>query len=752
MHPARDRIDAEMHAMQGSDPRATSMAAIGRLVLAVLLAGLASAGCSPKGPESDPNAVTGSADDVASEAASTEPMLSPGQQCAAYSPQRRAFYGDLHVHTAYSHDAWAFDTRTTPDEAYRFARGEAIRLAPLDAEGRGTRRIQIPRRLDFAAITDHAEYFGPTYQCTNPASQAYRTESCGIYREDGRARSGIPMGADMSDLTVATYRRMRALADREVCEGDARDCRGATDAVWRETIAAAERWNDSSEACEFTALVGYEYSMTPELTKIHRNVIFRSAAVPPQPISWIHEPTPWGLWQRLQSECVDAGIGCDALTIPHNTNLSNGRLFEIEYGEAKGVRAERAAAELRQKMEPLVEIMQIKGDSECRNGMWGVVGSDELCEFEKFDFNVFVPGSPEPPDCQNGASYGALAGRGCLSRRDFVRYALIDGLREADRLGVNPFKVGAIASTDGHDGAPGDVDEYLYDGELGRQLNDFGFNPGGLAGVWAEENSRASLFDAMQRRETFGTSGPRISVRFFGGWDFPEDLCEGGNLVSVGYAQGVPMGADLPPPPATLTDSVADRMANTIANPIDNRMTRAGSQANRSPRFVISALADPGTRDHPGGRLQRIQIVKGWAEGDALHQAIYDIGGDANNAADVDLASCEPRGPGYTTLCGTWRDPDFDPDQRSFYYARVVENPSCRYSARYCLNQPPGEGPAVCTDPEVPKTIQERAWSSPIWYTPKAPGDGGEFSMRSRRDRATRDLATGSSGSDPNGY
>ena len=609
-------------------------------------------------------------------------------RCVDHAPQRRAFYGDLHVHTAYSHDAWAFDTRTTPEQAYRFARGEPLLLAPLDAQGRGTRRIQLERPLDFAAVTDHAEYFGPTLQCTDPSSPGYATASCAIYREEGRPRTGVPMGAGMGSLTEATYRRMAALAQQEVCGGDAAECFGVTDRAWRATIAAAERWNDTSSECRFSALVGFEYSMTPELTKIHRNVIFRSAEVPDYPISWAHAPTPWELWRRLQRDCIDSIAGCDALTIPHNSNLSNGRLFEIEYGGAQGRAAEAEAARLRQRMEPLMEVMQIKGDSECRDGMWNVVGSDELCDFEKFDFNIFKPGSPAPPDCEDGASQGALVGEGCLSRRDFARYALADGLREAERLGVNPFKVGTIASTDGHDGAPGDVEEYLYDGESGRALNDFGFNPGGLAAVWAEENTRASLFDAMQRRETFGTSGPRISVRFFGGWDYPQDLCAGANLVAAGYAQGVPMGGDLP-----------------------------ARDATAGPVFAASALADPGTPTHPGNLLQRVQIVKGWADGDVLHQEVHDIAG-ADNGASVDPATCEPRGVGETALCGVWRDPNFDPARRAFYYARVIENPSCRYTARYCGNQPEAERPAVCDDPKVPKTIQERAWTSPIWYTP----------------------------------
>jgi len=613
-------------------------------------------------------------------------------RCANYTPNKRAYFGDTHVHTSLSQDAWAFDTRTTPEQAYRFARGESIALPPLDAQGRGTRMIRIERPLDFAAVADHSEYFGPVIQCTMPDSRHYDTDSCRTYREEGRARDGVPMGAGMSGLTEATYRRMGALQSPEICGADPTDCFGAVDRGWQITIDAAERWNDTSEDCRFTAFVGYEYSMTPNLSKVHRNVLFKSASVPPQPISWIHETTPWGLWRRLQRDCVDAGIGCDALTIPHNANLSNGQLFAIEYDSAGDIAGQAEAARLRQRMEPLVEMMQVKGDGECREGMWGVVGNDELCGFEKFDFNIFRPGSPPPPDCEDETSQGALAGDGCLSRRDFYRYVLADGLREAKRIGVNPFKVGAIASTDGHDGAPGDVDEYLYDGLSNRALNDFGFNPGGLAGVFAEENSRASLFEGMQRRETFGTSGPRIVPRLFGGWDLPEDLCARLDLVDQGYQHGVPMGGDLP--------------------------ARAKGDRATGPTFVASALADAGTPRHPGNALQRLQIIKGWAEGETLHQQVIDIAGAPDNGATVDPTTCATHGAGEAALCGAWRDPDFDPDQSAFYYVRVIEDPSCRYTARYCLNLPATERPAVCDDPNVPRVIQERAWTSPIWYTP----------------------------------
>jgi hypothetical protein len=630
-------------------------------------------------------------------ASETAPVPGTGAEaaraaCAERSPERRVFFGDLHVHTSLSHDAWAFDTRVTPDDAYRFARGETVYLPPLDERGVGTRPVQLERPLDFAAVTDHAEYLGPVYQCTRPGSMSYDSDACRSYREEDRPRSGVAMGAGMQGLTQSTYRRMGALSTPEVCGGDRSGCGGGTVAAWRETIEAAERWNDTSAQCRFTAFIGYEYSMTPEMTKIHRNVIFRGSAVPESPISWVEETTPWGLWRRLRTECVEAGSGCAALTIPHNPNLSNGRLFEVEYGGAQTAPQQRAAAQLRAAMEPLVEIMQIKGDSECRNGMWQVAGGrDEQCEFEKFDFNKFVPGAPPPPDCRDGAGNGAMAGRGCLSRLDFVRYALTEGLRQADRLGVNPFKVGAIGSTDTHDGTPGDVEEHLYDGRSGRRLNDFGFNPGGLAAVWAEENSREALFDAMRRRETYATSGPRMTVRFFGGWEYAQGLCAEPELAAKAYSQGVPMGSDLPQRPA-------------------------GAGA---PTLVAAALRDPGTATRPGGLLQRVQVIKGWVGDDGqLHQAVYDVAGSAAGGADVDPDTCEPRGRGADALCAVWRDPAFDPARRSFYYARAVENPSCRYTARLCASLPPTERPPVCSDPAVPKTIQERAWTSPIWYEP----------------------------------
>ena len=629
--------------------------------------------------------------------------------CARRDPLRQVFFGDLHVHTARSMDAFTGETRTTPDEAYRFARGEEVGLPPLDADGRGTRRVRLERPLDFAAVTDHAEYFGELDLCTTPGSPVYATPNCTGFRGD-------PNDADSLDRIVM---RMAALLGQDprrvaqnvdvprpaaVCGEDGSLCAGAAGRVWLEMQEAAERHQERAPGCGFTTFVAYEWTLTPNMTKIHRNVIFRGREVPPLPITSIEEPTPQGLWRRLRAECLEAGTGCDALAIPHNPNLSNGHMFAVEYPGAETPEAQAEQARLRARMEPLVEIMQVKGDSECRNGMSGVaVAPDELCDFEKWRW-------AGAEDCGDGTGEGALGGRGCVSRLDFVRNVLVEGLREADRIGVNPYKLGIIASTDTHNGTPGDVEEYSFDGAAGLRdstiakrleqavaivaVPDVVKNPGGLVAVWAEENSREALFEALRRRETYGTSGPRLRVRLFGGWGYAEELCDAPDLAARGYAGGVPMGSDLPPRPG---DGAA-------------------------PVFAVWALRDPGTAEQPGGLLQRIQIVKGWVGDDGLlHEVVHEVAGDPANGASVDPESCAPRGPGADSLCAVWRDPDFDPQRRAVYYARVLENPSCRYSARQCLGLPPDSRPASCDDAALPKTVQERAWTSPIWYEKALP-------------------------------
>jgi hypothetical protein len=289
------------------------------------------------------------------------------------------------------------------------------------------------------------------------------------------------------------------------------------------------------------------------------------------------------------------------------------------------------------------------------------------------------------------------------------------GLVQEARLGVNPFKFGIIASTDTHLGTPGAVDEsgdYPGHGGAGKPPgdelpkgfpDDLDFNPGGLAVVWAEENSRGSLFDAMKRKETYGTSGPRILVRFFGGWSYPTNLCDQPDFDAQGYALGVPMGGNLP-------------------------AAGEATDAEMAPVFAISAQRDPGTARRPGAPLQRVQIIKGWLEDGQLRERVYEVAGDPDNGASVATDTCTMSGEGFDTLCGVWRDPDFDGAQRAFYYARVVENPVCRWSQQLCIaNRVRCEDPASvpdglepCCDSAHRPVIQERAWTSPIWYRPGA--------------------------------
>ncbi|MCH7599792.1 MAG: DUF3604 domain-containing protein, partial [Myxococcales bacterium] len=351
-----------------------------------------------------------------------------------------------------------------------------------------------------------------------------------------------------------------------------------------------------------------------------------------------------------------------------------------------------------------------KGDSECRNGVPGVLDSeDELCDFERFENSAFmaITGSEDPDECPTGWLADSIPhlGPNCLSRLSYARYALIEGLKEEARMGVNPFKFGLSASTDTHNALAGGVEERSYPGHLGKgdqttsmrisydreNPGNASNNPGGLIGVWAEENDRAAIFEAMRRKEVFGTSGPRIVPRFFGGWNLPSALCDAPDPVARADTISVAMGSDLAPPP--------------------NRQI--------APSFVSLALADPGTERAPGNPLQRLQIIKGWVDDDgSSHQAIYEVAGDPQNGASVDLDTCELHGKGFGQLCSVWTDPDFDPDRRAVYYMRAVENPSCRYNAWQCIGLAGDERPADCDNSERKRTIQERAWTSPIWYTP----------------------------------
>ncbi len=609
----------------------------------------------------------------------------PRQPCAQSDPLRQAFFGDLHTHTAFSLDALGRGGFQTPDDAYRFARGEPLDLGPLDEDGQPTRTAQLVRPLDFAAVTDHSEWLGEVSVCTDPSSPLYDEPAC----------RGMRPGGTPEERAAWMDHRLTGRVPG-LCGEDGSDCREGLLTAWGDTRAAAERHYDRSSDCSFTTFHAWEYTRMPGLSKVHRNVILRNEIAPELPISWMDAAAPLDLWTRLKARCNDTGTGCQALTIPHNSNISNGQMFTVDWG-AMPIEEQRAQAALQAELDVLVEIMQAKGDSECRRGMWGVVsGEDEFCDFEKVRY---IDGE-RPPDCEDGTGVGGLRGEGCQSRLDFVRYALIEGMAQEERLGINPFQFGITASTDGHNGAPGDTDEVDYQGQnanvdsdLEKRLTTPAYaphrlrNPGGLIGVWAEENSRDSLFDAMLSKETFGTSGVRIKARLFGGWDLP-DLCSSNDMIADAYEQAVPMGSVLPE-----------------------------SEGATAPTLFVSAIADPGTGDHPGTPLQRIQIIKGWTADDGLfHERIFDVAGDPDNGADVSRDTCALSGAGAASLCATWTDPEFDPSLSAVYYARVLENPSCRWNALQCAALPESERPAACADPDQPWRIQERAWTSPIWY------------------------------------
>jgi hypothetical protein len=417
---------------------------------------------------------------------------------------------------------------------------------------------------------------------------------------------------------------------------------------------------------------------------LHRNVIFRGSAVTEDAMGVWDRDTQADFWDWLDHACT---APCRALAIPHNSNYSWGFMFNDANDDGRAYLDEDWRR--RAKLEPLVEITQHKGNSECA---FGLGTTDEECGFE----HIF-------PSCKPGQVTG------CAREGGFVRNALKRGLQLETEIGLNPYKLGFIGSTDTHNSIPGSTDESTF---LGHHANNDDsvedrlrggprperpnllLNPGGLAGVWAEANTRGDIWDALYRKETFATSGTRVKVRFFGSFGFAPDLAAGDASLEQAYAQGVPMGGDL------------------------KAASGGGAGATSAPRFLIWALKDP-----EGASLDRIQIVKGWTTADGTEEAIYDVvcadgrkpdaaGACKLTPARVDAACAPSSGSGAAELSTVWTDPKFDPTQRAFYYARVFENPTCRWSTWEAVRA--GEPPP----PGEPRTIQERAWSSPIWYSP----------------------------------
>ena len=637
------------------------------------------------------------------------PTKKVAAECADKQPLKKALFGDLHVHTTLSFDANAYGIRTTPADAYRFAKGEEIAFLPYDEKGNMTGSITIDRPLDFMAVTDHAEFLGEYQLCTNDSYLVYNSAYCQTFRAGGFEA----IRATATALALDTPKRISPACPG----GDA--CVVASAIPWKQIIDAAELANDTSADCNFTAFVGYEYSGSPSSSNYHRNVIFRSASVPDIPISRFEAPLDFYLWQQLNQSC-SAENGCDYLTIPHNTNLSNGKLL-TPYADLEDTLENKLEyARLRLAREPILELFQHKGASECANGFPGIIGApDELCEMEQIR-RIGKPGKTGrvffeqgmlkyslPKDnptryCEPGElGFGAMQGNGCLSENDFYRTALLSGLKEEKEIGLNPVKFCASASTDTHMSTGGAVSEREWRGHIyqewtrdGRLLTP-GFipsgvdgNPGGLTGVWAEENSRGSIFEAMLRKEVFGTSGPRIKPRFFASWNFSADLCESPEILVTAYRDGVPMGADLS---ATASEDAA-------------------------PVFLAMAVADLDSEATP---LQKLQIVKGWVDSDGgKHYKVFHVAGDADSSAGVNMETGERYGDGHKMLCGVFEDPEYNPLDSAYYYLRAVENPSPRWSMIDCLAYSEAERPDVCDKETIYTTVLEQAWTSPIWLAP----------------------------------
>ncbi len=644
--------------------------------------------------------------------------------CADYRAEKQPMFGDLHVHSLYSFDSYTSGQRNDPWDAYRYAKGEAIMLP--DVNGEQNVQAQIHRPLDFTSVTDHGETLGQIGVCTMmPGRLGYWWPMCiGTRSENYYVQMGT-MGWWASINISAEGGKKESFA----CTLS--DCDVAGKELWTNIQQAAEDHYDRSADCSFTTFVGYEYTDAPDTKNMHRNVIFRNEHTTDMPITTFDTGSynfP-NLWTQLQEQCIDPDQGCDVLAIPHNSNLAGGLMFP------NPATPQQAADRL--FFEPVVELLQHKAASECRFDRLegrGVLTEDELCDFEQTPAdNLSMLGSVHGEIQTERAEPVAIDD---FAPRNMVRNALKAGLELGQDGGVNPFKMGFIGSTDTHSALPGGAEEDNYPGHLGmrdaqyRNVMDHLYsNPGGLAVVWAEENSRDSIFEGMRKKETYATSGTRPTLRFFAGWDYEEGICDSPDMVKQAYANGVAMGSDL----------------EAINIAADSQSEQSDSSTDLSPSFIVAANKDVYPDNWSGTDIQRVQIIKGWVDADGQsHEKVFDIAGDANNGATVNHDSCVPEGAGLSNVCKVWKDPAYNAEQDAFYYVRLIENPTCRWSTLQCkaagvnpfaenCSDQAAEKTAVLNDQGVrgdvygkccikaedegfySPTIQERAWSSPIW-------------------------------------
>jgi hypothetical protein len=588
-------------------------------------------------------------------------------------PHTEVYWGDVHLHTNFSLDAYATgNTSVTPDMAYRFARGIPIKEPGLD------RKIQIRRPLDFLAVTDHAVFMG--LQVFLSRKDALFTSTPWGQKmieafEKGQNIMAASGGASAPDTPEQREKRNQIFSDK------------IRQTVWDEEVDAAQK---NYVPGKFTTLVGWEWTAVAyngektvrNMLNLHRNVITNADGKTGKsffPYSNMDSNRPEDLWAWMARTKKRTGI--DMFAIPHNSNLSGGRMFALTDSDGKAITPEYAR--MRAAWEPLVEITQTKGTSEVRPEL---ALDDEFAEFEIR--RKLLAGTPTPPD----------AG-------DYVRSALVRGIKLKTQIGVNPFKFGVIGSTDIHTGMS-NVTEGDFTGKLVMDIPlsqhykpdrpvifpDWEMSASGRAAVWATSNTRQSIFDAMKRKEVYGTTGTRIRLRVFGGFNFVASDAEAKNLADIGYRKGIPMGGDLTAAPA-----------------------------GKSPEFLIHAVKDP-----LSGNLDRVQVIKGWVDGKGgTHTKIYDVAWSGNRKKGpdgkvpavgntVDLSTgLYTNTIGAVQLSTVWKDPAFNPKETAFYYVRVIEIPTPRHSLldAIALGIPVSET-------KEPATIQERAYSSPIWYNP----------------------------------
>jgi hypothetical protein len=583
------------------------------------------------------------------------------------NPDRNAYFGETHIHTSWSVDAWLFGNHLTgPDDALKYAQGATIKH-PLGYD------IKIEQPLDWMGVTDHSEYVGVTKEANTPGSSLSKLPEAQplILKNPNDPEDVLKVFTYL--VSLVSKPPIKAFMSPQVAGS-----------IWKENVKIAD---ENNKPGKFTAFCSYEYTSQYNFRNLHRNVFFRDCAkVPSQPFTALESWHPEDLWKWMDAQ---RKAGNELLAISHNANLSDGWMYPIDV-DSLGRPIDAAWAASRDRNERLVEIKQIKGQSETHPLL---SPNDEFANYEIMSFLIGLP--------ENSGRVPSIVG-------SYARQALKDGLTMQDTRGYNPYKFGIVSGSDSHNTGSSYRQTNFYgghginDGTIERRMSGHLFsgmdiryeNPAGLTGIWAEENTRASLWDAMYRKETFGTSGPRIRVRFFGGWDYKYEILNDKNWVHEAYAGGATMGADLPAKPG---------------------------QA-KAPSFVVWAVKDP-----TSGNLDRIQIVKGWTKQGQSFEKIYDVIWSGNRTPDKSTGKVPPiqstvnfdqatytNSVGSTELKTVWTDPDFDPSLHAFYYARVLEIPTPRWSTIQAKQI------GVAPPDVVPATVQERAWSSPIWYTPSA--------------------------------